>query len=176
MQDIRYTPKRQNTRPVILVTILTVICILSAAFMMLNIGKQLVFQIVFLLSAVVEIFMFSRFLTASYTYTVSFDNDLFVVTQKTGKRITTLCRLSLGTLSSVRPYTQEDDSTRNSGDRYNYCVSFRPAVTYLAFFRDGERTVSIRMELDNAFYGMLQRIAEDNAARAQDESENGEED
>ncbi len=171
MQDIRYTPKRQNKRPVVLITILTVLAVVCAVFMMLNIGNQLVFQVVFLASAVAEIFLFSRFLAASYTYTVSFDHNLFLVTQKTGKRISTLCRMDLTSLYRVRPYEADDDVEKSHSGRYNYCVSFRPTVSYLAFFDDGEHIVSIRMELDNAFYGMLCRIAEDNAARRAEEAE-----
>ncbi len=171
MQDIRYTPKRQNKRPIILVSILTGVCILCAVFMMLNIGRQLVFQITFLIAAAAEVFLFSRFLTASYTYTVSFDHNLFVVTQKVGKRIHTLCRLDLNALYRVRVYEEDDQVEDKHAGRYNYCVSFRPAVSHLAFFDDGEHIVSIRMELDDSFFGMLCRIAEDNAARAAAERE-----
>ncbi len=174
MQDIRYTPKRQNKRPVILVSILTVVCVLCAVFMMLGIGRQIIFQLVFLLAAITEIFLFARFLTASYTYTVSFEHNLFTVTQRTGKRISTLCRLDLSALYRVRPYEADDDIEQKHSGRYNYCVSFRPATSYLAFFDDGEHIVSLRLELDSAFYGMLLRITEDNAARRADDTEEDE--
>ncbi len=164
-QDVRYTPKRQNKRPVILVSILAVIAVICLVFMMLKMGKQLLFQIGFLLAAVAMIFIYTRFLSSTYTYTVNFEDNLFVVTQRTGRRVTTLCRLDLSALYRVRPYETDDEVEDKHGSRYNYCVSFRPAVSYLCFFDDGDHIVSVRMELDDSFYGMLCRIAEDNAAR-----------
>ncbi len=177
MQDIYYTPKRQNKRPVILISILTGICILCVIFMMLGIKGQIIFQIGFLAAAAVEIFIFSRYMTVSYTYTVSYENNLFLVTQKVGKRIHTLCRLDLSALYRVRLYEEDDAVEDKHKNRYNYCVSFRPAVSYLAFFDDGEHIAAIRMELDQAFYEVLSRVVEANASRraTEDDEDNEEE-
>ncbi len=175
MQDIHYTPKRQNKRPVILISILTFVCIICAVCMMLRLRGGLVYQIMFLIAAVAEVYLFSRFLSATYTYTINFDNNLFVVTQKVGRRLHTLCRMDLSALYRIRPYEEDDKIEDKHKSRYNYCVSFHPDVSYLAFFDDGEHIAAVRMELDDAFYGVLQRVAEDNARRAREEAEDDEE-
>ncbi len=172
MQDITYTPKRQNAIPAILVSCTTVVLVICAVFLMLEIGKPLIFQTVFIVAAVLEVFFFSRFMSSSYTYTIGYEQNVFIVTQKTGRRISTLCRLNLTALYRIRPYEKDDEVEKKHSGRYNYCVSFRPAISYLAFFDDGEHIVSIHLELDDTFYRLLTRIAEDNADRkAEEESD-----
>ncbi len=158
--DVSYTPKRQNKIPLIVVTTALVICVVSCIFMMFGLGNQLLFQTLFVISAIVMVYFFCRYFTNSYTYTVNQTDKLFIVTQRVGRRLTTLCRLDLAALYRVRPYGDGDEAEQRHSGRYNYCVSFRPEKSYLAFFDDGEHIVSIRMELDDTFYALLARIAE----------------
>ena len=70
----------------LVITACTVILILCACFMMLNVGNGLVWQSLFLVVAVVMIFFYTRYLSTTFTYTISTETDAFLVTQQKGKR------------------------------------------------------------------------------------------
>ncbi len=171
MPDVSYTPKRQNALPIVMISCAAVVAVVCLVFMMIGIGNQMVFQLTFLAAAVFMVFFFTRFLSVSYTYTLNYTDHLFLVTQKVGRRLTVLCRLEMTAMYRVRPYTAEDDLEKRRTDRYSYCVNLRPESSYLVFFNDGEHVVSVRLELDDTFFRLFSRIAEDNAARMREDEE-----
>ena len=152
MSDLSYTPKPKNKMPLIVITVCTVTLILCACFMMLNVGNGLVWQSLFLVTAVVMIFFYTRYLAASFTYTISPERDAFLVVQQKGKRLTTLCNLRLSSLYMVRPFQAGDEKGENL---YSYLVTLKPAQSTLLFFDDGEKKVRVRIEADEFFYDLL---------------------
>jgi hypothetical protein len=161
--DVSYTPKRQNNLPLIVISACVAVMILCAVFLMLNLGNKLAFQTLFVIATAVTIFFFVRYLSVSYTYTVSEEQGTFTVTQKKGRRVAVLCSMELSALYRVRPYDVQDEVERHRPDRYAYCVSLRPKVSCLLFFDDGDHIVSVRIEADKYFYHLLTRIAEQNS-------------
>jgi hypothetical protein len=155
-----YTPHQKNKLPMLVITACTVILILCACFMMLNVGNGLVWQSLFLVVAVVMIFFYTRYLSTTFTYTISTETDAFLVTQQKGKRLTTLCNLRLSTMHMVRPFEEGDGRGENL---YSYLVTLNPSESTLLFFDDGERKVRVRIETDEFFYDLLVRTLEYNA-------------
>lgn len=162
MRDITYTPKQKGKVPLIAVTACTVVLVVCAVMMMLGIGKDLIWQALFLVAAGVLTFFYVRYFSITYTYTISLEHHTFLVVQQKGRRLTTLCNLDLAGLYLVRPYTIADDDSASQENRYSYCASFRPQESALLFFDDGERKVSVRVETDEFFMEQLLAVAGQN--------------
>ena len=169
--ELRYTPKRKNKIPEWILTACTVLMIACVLFMMFSVGRKLIWEVLFLLGAVVAIWVATRYLTSSFTYTIDYEHRWFLVTQRQGKRLSCLCRLDLASLYLVRPY-EERDKDAPRATRYAYCVTPNPHESYLLFFRQEEKTVSVRIECDAAFLTALQDASHAAAVAAQ-EGEDG---
>ncbi len=157
MSDMSYTPHQKNKLPLIVITACTVILILCACFMMFEVGNSLVWQTIFLVVAVTLVFFYTRYLSTTYTYTISPETDAFLVVQQKGKRLTTLCNLKLSSLYMVRPFEEGDERGK---DCYSYLVTLQPKESTLLFFDDGERKVKVRIEADEFFYELLLKALE----------------
>lgn len=168
--DIHCTPKRQNRIPEWILTGAALVASLSVVMLSAGWGSALLFQCLFIVAAVTMVYVATRYLVVSYTYTVSQSGGVFTVTRTQGKRITCLCRLNLTSLCRVRPM-RPDDAADRSGDRYSYCVSCRPETSYLLFFREGDRRATVRLEPTPEFADLLTRIAEENARRIRQETD-----
>ncbi len=167
--DISYTPKRDKKLPAIILSCLFAVLILCCICLMFHWWREAVFQAIFIICAVGIVFVFVRFFKTQYTYTINYEDKLFLVTQRDGKRLTTLCRLDLFSLYRIRPYEEDDNIERHHADRYSFCVNIFPEKTYLAFFDDGEHIVSLRMEFDDRFYTLLCRVAEQYEPREEED-------
>lgn len=167
--DISYTPPRKGKKPELILSVafgVLAVCTLMSA---LKVRGQLLWQSLFLVSATVIVYVFARFLASSFTYTVSEQLGVFLVVQKKGRRLTTLCRMDLRALYRLRPYGEQDRDEEGTRDRYSYCMNPSPEESYLLFFHDGERTATVRLEADPDFLHVLQCVADANARRDQDE-------
>lgn len=162
MSDLRYTPKRRSKTPEWLLTACAVLMIACVIFLAFNLGKKLIWQTLFLVAAVAIIWVVTRYMTMGYTYEINRGDGCFIVTQRQGRRLTCLCRLDLALLYRVRRYECRDDNAPGA-TRYAYCISPRPEESYLLFFRQEEKTVSIRIEASGDFVAQLADIAAVNA-------------
>ncbi len=162
MSDLRYTPKRRSKTPEWLLTVCAVLMIACTIFIAFGVGRKLIWQTLFLLSAVVIIWVVTRYMTMGYTYEINRGDGCFIVTQRQGRRLTCLCRLDLALLYRVRRYECRDDDIPGI-TRYVYCVSSHPEESYLLFFRQEEKTISIRIEATGDFVTQLADIAFVNA-------------
>ena len=163
MRDLYYTPPRKGRVPEIAIIGCLVLMVLSVLFMVLDLGDKLVFRLLFVLAGTICVFVLTRYLSRSFTYKVLHEEGVFVVEQHQGRRISTLCRLSLSALYACRPYGAEDRAAPPSDSCYAYLNSAVPPVSHLLFFKDGERDVSIRLELDGEMLDYLSGLAQHNA-------------
>ena len=100
-------------------------------------------------------------LTAVFIYAFSFEllnrymvtADDFIITKRTGKRVQTLCCLSLSTLIGIdkKPKTKAEKEAffRRYGKptiHYNYCQSLSPEVSYCILFDFNGRLTQIVFE------------------------------
>lgn len=168
MSELRYTPKRKNKIPEWILTACAVLMIASVLFLIFSIGRKIVWQTLFLLAAVAAIWVITRYMTMGFTYTVNKEDGCFIVTQRQGKRLTCLCRLDLALLYRVRRYESRDDNAPRA-TRYVYCVTPSPAESYLLFFRQEEKTVTVRIECDADYAACLSDIAAVNALTVPEE-------
>ncbi len=177
MSEMSYTPKRKGKLPEILTSGCFVLMAMSLVFLCLSLGNRTVMELLFLVSAAVAVYTMTRYLTRTFIYRVEQMEygdatvPVFTVTQKNGRRLTCLCRLDLTTLYRLRPYTKSDDEKATDLTRYRYCNSPNPDPSYLLFFQDGDKRVSIRVELEGEFLSCLTKIAAYNATRGQGDSE-----
>lgn len=162
MPDLRYTPKRKSKTPEWILTVCTVLMIACIVFLAFGVGKKLIWQTLFLFTAVAIIWVVTRYMTMGYTYEINRGDGCFIVTQRQGRRLICLCRLDLALLYRVRRYESRDDNAPGA-TRYAYCLSPRPEESYLLFFRQEEKTVSVRIEATGDFITQLADIAAVNA-------------
>lgn len=162
MSEIRYTPKRKNKIPEWILTVCVILMIASVLFIAFNVARPIIWQTLFLLAAVAGIWVITRYMTMGFTYKIDPDEGCFLVTQRQGRRLTCLCRLDLALLYRVRKYESRDDNTPRA-TRYVYCVTPSPKESYLLFFRQDEKTVSVRIECEADFAAHLADIAAVNA-------------
>lgn len=171
MDELRYTPKRKDKVPEWILTGCT--CLMVAAVILRAFGVlpyQWVWETLFLLGAVGAVWVVTRYMTMSYTYAIEEEGRNFTVTQKQGRRLTCLCRLDLAALYRVRPY-EEGDANAPRATRYAYCMTPSPRSSYLLFFRQEEKVVSIRIECEGVFLARLQEIAARVAAHEAEETD-----
>ena len=161
MPELRYSPKRKSKTPEWVVTLCTVLMIACVVFLAFRVGKKLIWQTLFLLAAVVIVWVATRYMTMGYTYEIDRGDGCFIVTQRQGRRLTCLCRLDLALLYRVRRYESRDDNAPGAA-RYAYCISPKPEESYLLFFRQEEKTVSVRIEAAGDFIRQLSDIAAEN--------------
>lgn len=162
MPELQYSPKRKSKTPEWILTACVVLMIACVVFLAFGVGKKLIWQMLFLLAAVVIIWVVTRYMMTGYTYEIDRGAGCFIVTQRQGRRLTCLCRLDLALLYRVRRYESRDDNTPGAA-RYAYCISPKPEESYLLFFREEEKTISVRIEAAGDFITQLMDIAAVNA-------------
>lgn len=162
MRDLYYTPPRKGHIPEIFLFGTLILMVLSVVFMALGWGNVVFLRLLFVLSGTAGVFVLTRYFAHAFTYKVLHGEGVFVVEQRKGRRIITLCRLPLSALYDCRPYGAEDDASPPTESRYVYLNSAVPPTSHLVFFNDGEHDVSIRLELDGEMLDYLSYLAKSN--------------
>ncbi len=136
---------------------LTLLLALALGFLSVTVTRfRGVIALLAIVCSVVAMIFFTRYVIAEYTYTVMIDRDgepIFVVTSKTGKRISTLCRIAL---ADVRKIEREDRKARASHKtpkgylKFHYLPTFlSPSSLRLTEVARGERA-EITVEMNEA--------------------------
>ena len=114
MRTFSFTPKRQNDRPVWLLSFLTLGLIVSVLYCVFGWWRPIVGQIAFFLFAVADIWLYSRFFFLHYTYTVTLMNGVptLIVNQRRGNQTTTVCPRELSDLSEIREFRRGEIGVR----------------------------------------------------------------
>ena len=172
--DVSYTPPRKGKKPEAILTISFAALLVCAFLISFCPWGRLFWQGLFLVAAIVIVAVYSRYLASSFTYTVSCETGVFLVVQKKGRRLCTLCRMDLRALYRIRLFEAQDALDAGRCDRYSYCMNPSPEISYLMFFHDGERTATVRVEVDAAFLALLEEIVAANALRTSEDGETDE--
>lgn len=104
----------------------------------------------------VSILLMGRYLLRYYLYRVEeVDGDVdFTVTEITRRGGTTVCRMGLSQLRSVKEWNEENKPPRGK-KIYHYCVDARPVGSCLLEFADGEDAIYIRFSPDEKMVEIL---------------------
>lgn len=110
-----------------------------------------------------------RFLLRSYSYTLEqHDSGCidFVVTELTGRRQITVCRVSLDEISGFRPLARGEKPPRGGAELrvYHYCIPLRPRNLYLLTLDTSCGRALIRFTPDEAMCAWLFRLLPEESA------------
>ena len=145
--------------------------IMMAVYMLLD-KYQGIAGLAALIFITAAIYIYNRYVSAVYYYDVfldSADNAVFLIRQMVGKRETTLCRVDLSSIVSVKAMSREDKKAykpdKDTG-RYAYSPTMFPEVIYLLEVRSAYEKADVFVELTEEQAGVLSdytRIAREQA-------------
>ncbi len=160
MQTYSCTPKQQNKRALAALVIFSVLLALSTVLLVLNIGILLVNQAVFLICAAIAVWILIKHYFNAYTYTITLMNSepTLLITQRQGRRVTTVFHHELASLTEMHENVRGENNPRflQVDARYSYFVSMMPDRWQNLYFhlQDGQ-CVSVMIECDEAFLTVL---------------------
>lgn len=154
--DVTYSPRPANNRAKGLVVALfgAAVAGFAASFRIPDYGG--IVQLFCLFLVVYALYVASRFLFVSYTYSI-YKNDkgvpYFLIEEKQGKRSSLVCQLPFSRIHTVKPISESKAET--SGRYYTYAATMSGGDYYIVVV-DGERgRVGIKIEPDDAFLTAL---------------------
>lgn len=154
--NVSYSPRSANNRAKILVIGLLAAALIAfiASFYIPTYGGTV--QLCCLFAIVYALFVASRFLFVSYTYSL-YTNDrgirYFLIEEKQGKRSSLVCQLPLSRVHAVKPLSEAGEETRG---RYYTYVATMGGGDYQIVVVDGEKgRVGIKIEANTAFLTAL---------------------
>ena len=144
---------KKGKRLSIVFLIISCVSLIGAA--VLDVSYRLFYQLIAIGIYIFSFELLNRYHLSTYCYTV--DEENFIITKRMGKRIQTVCSLSLSTLLAIEktPKTKEEKEAFRTGTpkasyRYNYCQSLRPDVSYTVFFEFNGKIASVSFEPNEA--------------------------
>lgn len=160
MQTYSCTPKQQNRRASTILTVLLIAIVICCALIVLKLGILLLNQFLFLAFAAGIVFILSRYFFTTYTYTITLMNGMpsLIITQRQGRRVSTVCNQELSGLTELHNHVRgaSNPRTLQVDARYSYCISMMPDQWQSLYFimQDG-RCININVECDQPFLNIL---------------------
>jgi hypothetical protein len=118
-----------------------------------------------ILFLVFALMIYTKYVSPVWFYDITYDTDgvpVFVVRQQIGKRHTTLCRIDLGSIVSVRKESaaeRREHKTPQGVVKYTYMPSLDPAVSYRITTSSRYERAEILIESSEEFAGLLTAYA-----------------
>lgn len=159
------SPKPQNNNAKIIMSVfftLTVAAIIVSAFIEKYVG---VVQTVGACCLICAILIYTKFLSSTFHYDVIGDGveaPLFVIRQKTGKRETTLCRVELADIITVKRETKAERRAhkRDAGTSlYVYSPTLWPEITYRVLVAGRHERAELVLEGTDELFAEIKRLA-----------------
>ena len=136
---MEYIPPKGKKGKRLSVVLLVIACVGLIGAALLDISYRLFYQLIAILIYVFSFELLNRYHLTTFRYMVTEED--FVITKRMGKRVQTVCCLSLSTLIGIekKPKTKEEKEAffRRYGKpviRYNYCQSLAPRSSYCILF------------------------------------------
>ena len=180
--EYRYRPTPANKNAAYLLTSLG---LLALTFLGLGMGNlfslRSLWHLGFLIFAVGALFVFLRYFSSYYVYTVTAEwgEPTLVISHVQGKRLSTHCRLALSHL--LRIVEVPDPASPEGREalaafcaeriRYSYLATVGKAPSVILYGCEGGRRFAIRIEPDAAFMSALLTAKEAAGVYSYDESE-----
>ncbi|MBQ2719075.1 MAG: hypothetical protein IJF73_03300 [Clostridia bacterium] len=164
--EYSYRPRPANKNATWLLSVLGLGAILLFTLGMANVlGMRSLWQFAALLFAVGALFVFLRYFSTYYIYTVTeeWGTPTLVVSHVQGKRRSTHCRLTLSHLLRVVEVADPESPEGRAAladfmserVRYSYLATLGKCKTQIVYGREGGTRFAIRLEADAAFIKAL---------------------
>ena len=136
IREFSVKPKPSNNKARLVFvfgTALAFVCVLLSTFIPLYKGMVTLAGVILLSFALV---VYTKYIAPVYYYDITFDNQgtpIFVVRQQTGKRQTTLCRISLHEIVGIEKQTADQIKAHKTPVgvmKYSYLPTLFPSVVY----------------------------------------------
>ena len=182
--DMILRPKAQNEegRRVFLITMIAALLSFVASLFLSK--YQGLVQLGSVVALCVSLYFYTRYVASVYSYEVTADNDgtpIFVIRQTAGSRVSTHCRMPIGSLVCAELLNREQLATYRQNKRakaqpndgcdapylfpasdiplFDYSVTFRPTAVTLLCFRSRDERCDMLVELSEEFASLLLDIA-----------------
>ncbi len=160
MQTYSCIPKQQNRRAPMMLAVFSVLLLASAIATVMQWNPVLLYQALFLLFAAAIVFILSRYFFNSYTYTITLmsGEPHLIITQRQGRRITTVYHQRLSLMKEIIECKRGEEHPRllTVDFSYSYLISMHPDRWQTLYFLLEDHTcTSIRLECDEEFLTLL---------------------
>lgn len=159
---MEYIPKKGKKGKRVSVILFVIACLGLIGASVLDIRYRLFYQMVAVAVYIFSFEVLNRYYLTTFRYMVTEED--FIITKRLGKRVQTVCCLSLSTLTGVErtPKTKEEKAAfvQRYGKppiRYHYCQSLAPKVSYCVLFDFNGRTAQIVFEPNEQMVRYLQQ-------------------
>lgn len=148
---MEYIPPKgkKGKRLSIVLTVIACVGLIGAS--VLDVSYRLFYQLIAVGIYIFSFELLNRYHLTTYRYLITEDD--FIITKHMGKRVQTVCCLSLSTMIGIekKPKTKAEkaDLIRRYGKtpiRYNYCQSLMPKTAYYILFDFNGRNAQIVFE------------------------------
>lgn len=112
-----------------------------------------------------SVFLYTKYIASSYYYESMLTDDgerLFIIKKVTGKRATTLCRISFGEILSIKKETGEEfkkHKTPRGTVKYLYTPTLFPSFVYRIEMRSAYERAEIVIECSDELADVISNIA-----------------
>ncbi len=173
------TNKKANTAFYVLLGVAALVALTYILLSNLGIKKSGLVGVLAILLITAAVFLYTKYVGVKYYYDLTLDGygtPVFVVRQVTGKRQSTLSRISLADIARLdreTPAERRAHSTPYGTRKYSYIPTLNPDVTYRIFVRSRYEKAEVLIEISDEVADFLRReIAEAKAlALSLDEQE-----
>jgi hypothetical protein len=152
---MEYIPPKGKKGKRLSVVLFVIACIALIGASVLTVRYRVFYQLTAVFIYAFSFELLNRYHLTTYRYMVTADD--FIITKRTGKRVQTVCCLSLSTLIGIdkKPKTKAEKEAffRRYGKpaiHYNYCQSLSPEVSYCILFDFNGRLTQIVFEGNEA--------------------------
>ena len=120
-----------------------------------------------LLTLTTAILFYTKYISPEFYYDITFDTEgtpVFVVRQIIGKRQSTLCRIDLADIVSIKKQTSQERKAHKTAQGYRayvYTPTLMPSLTYLITVSSRYEKAEIRIEGTDEFANLLIEYSKD---------------
>ena len=148
---MEYIPPKGKKGKRLSVVLVVIACVGLIGSAVLDVPYRLFYQLIAVGIYIFSFELLNRYHLTTYRYLVTEED--FIITKRTGKRVQTVCCLSLSTMLGVEktPKTKEEKAAfaecyGKPPIRYNYCQSLAPETSYCILFDFNGRCAQIVFE------------------------------
>lgn len=170
MNDFYFTPSAKGKSEITLVVFLAILATTVYAISLTDIFSRSILQLLFLLLAVVCIFLCIRYFLSYYRYSVTEENGelFFIVTQTQGKRISTLADFKVEHIKKIETAETREEMNAikkkfaSQGIRYSYVPSLAPKELTLLTVRNDYLIYKVLLQTEKPFSDALRNLVNNN--------------
>ncbi len=156
---MRYTPKiNKNIATAIILFLVTASLVFGGCSFVINNISSNILKIASLLFFMTAVLTATHLVICSYTYIL--DDFEFIIVQKIGKTVKTVCRLYYTDITLVLPLNDAKDKLKGR-IQHNYRVTMLPQKTYCLFYEFENESGVIFFEPNDDFTLLLKKHLQD---------------